>query len=123
MDPRLMMLLTGLLYLFVGVPWGMAFRFADWSKKQPIERRRVRIWWSERLGTNIKSVGLAVILTGFVVEGELLKKIPIVGSLAGAVLAVPLGALITYWSHFLFAWGKRKAEEKAGGPVSPDEEN
>ena len=121
-DPNLMMFLTGVVYLFLGVPVGMAFRFADWSRKQQIGQRQLRLWWADRLGTNIKSLGLAVVLTGFVVEGGVLRKIPIVGSAAGIILAAPIGVLITYYSHYLFAWGKRKAEAKVG-PLAPGEED
>ena len=123
MQPWMMMLATGLLYLFVGVPIGMMMRFARWSNKQPLERRHLNVWWYDRLGANLTSIGLAVVLTGFIVDGTMLAAIPVVGSASGLVLAPPLGAAITWGSHWVMAWGKRKAESKIGGPVPPEEED
>lgn len=125
MQPLTMQMLTGLIYLVVGVPCGMLCRFADWRSKPVNAGKGIEVWWRDRLGSAVKSLALAVVLTGLVVEGSLVAKIPVVGSIggsfAGIILAAPIGLAITYGSHYLFAWGKRKAEEKTGGPAQEED--
>ena len=122
MQPWTMMLLTGMLYLFVGVPAGMTLRFARWAQKQPAERRKLSIWWIDRMGANLTALILGLLGAGFVVEGKLISKIPWAGSTSGFVLAPPIGAAVTYGSHWIMAWGKKRAEARIGGPVPPEEE-
>lgn len=121
MDTWMMMLLTGLLYLFVGVPAGMALRFSQWANKQKIEDRSPGKWWWDRLGSNVTSIVLGILGAGVCINGALLKWTHLEGSGMGLALAAPFGAAITWGAHYIMAYWKRKAEEKTG-PIDPSED-
>lgn len=121
MQPWVMMVLSGMLYLLVGVPCGMALRFAQWANRQPEAERSFNHWLWARLGSNVTSIVLGVLGAGVCINGALLKWTHLEGSGMELAVAAPFGAAITWGAHYIMAWGKRTAEAKSG-PVDPADE-
>jgi len=110
--------MTLALLWIAGVPFGLLLRFGFWASKQT-EAVTLGHWWSARLGANVISIGLAIPCTLFWAEGSLynvchLEKIGL-GLTYG--LTPIASAAVTFFSHYILAAGRRKAEAIAGGPV------
>jgi hypothetical protein len=114
--------LIGLAILWtLGGFFGVTARYGMWARKPENVDTAVRVWWHARKGSNIVSICIWALVTGFLLDGSLIQMLGLDGKSTVYAWAMPLGAGFLFFGHLIVATAGKWARTKGGVDASDED--